>query len=155
MPILYLMMGAPGAGKSTWLKGREIDAVRFSLVAEDEEYFSKEKEVFSTYISTINNYLSQGFNVIADATHLNAASRNKTIRNIKVKDADIRVIWIKTPLNQCLAQNEFRIGTRGYVPQSAIINMYGSIQTPSFEEGINTIYISEPNKPLQILHKEE
>ena len=57
MKTLYMMIGIPGSGKSTWLKtyadnGVIIsrDEVRFSMVREDEPYFSREKEVFESFI---------------------------------------------------------------------------------------------------------
>ena len=52
---LWLMVGAPASGKSTWLKKTvpfmnntriiSRDEIRFALVAEDEPYFSREDEV--------------------------------------------------------------------------------------------------------------
>ena len=49
MAKLFLMMGIPGSGKTTWTskylrkldKYVSRDEVRFSMVAENEEYFSK------------------------------------------------------------------------------------------------------------------
>ena len=58
---IYLLCGCPGSGKSTYAKAHiddktawiSRDKVRFSMVSEDEEYFSKEKEVFNTFIKEI------------------------------------------------------------------------------------------------------
>jgi hypothetical protein len=56
------MCGCPASGKSTWIKERfnedtdawcSRDKIRFSMVNEEEEYFSKENEVFDTWIYTI------------------------------------------------------------------------------------------------------
>ena len=118
MANLFIMMGAPGAGKSTFIKSLRTesyitisrDEVRFSMVKEDEPYFSKEKAVYKEYIRLINEYLSQNRDVIADATHLNAASRNKLINCITAPNINIHVIWIKTTLETCLKQNELRKG---------------------------------------------
>ena len=87
MNKLYIVMGTPGSGKSTWIQNHldehsvwvSRDDVRFSMVAEDEEYFSKEKQVFKEYTRRINNALENGYDVFADATHLNKASRNKLL----------------------------------------------------------------------------
>ena len=59
MNKLYLMVGIPGSGKSTFIANtKEVrtlivsrDAIRFSMVSEGESYFKKEKEVFNTFIN--------------------------------------------------------------------------------------------------------
>ena len=159
MAILYIMMGAPGSGKSTFIKNyidykieRYVsrDEIRFSMVKEDEDYFSKENEVFKKFTSEINNALNLGINVYADATHLNTASRNKLINAIKEKPSSIEVIFINTSLNKCLEQNENRKGTRSYVPREVIKRMYLSIEPPTFEEGFSTIYEIKENEKIEI-----
>lgn len=155
---LYLLMGAPGSGKSTWIKNHlsltdkyvSRDEIRFSMVSETEDYFSKEKEVFKEYVKRINEGL-QNYDVFADATHLNAASRNKLLRAITTKVDTIEIIWIKTPLDMAIERNERRKGTRAYVPVEVIRRMYNQIEKPEFEEGFDKIYIVEPNKAIQII----
>lgn len=131
MANLFIMMGAPGAGKSTFIKNSMIecivvsrDKIRFSMVKEDESYFSKEKEVYKEFVRLINEHLSKNCDVVADATHLNAASRNKLINRITAPNVNIHIVWIKTTLETCLKQNELRKGTRAYVPPSVITRMH-------------------------------
>lgn len=160
MSNLYLMMGCPGAGKSAWLKkyiAKDLnskivsrDQIRFSLVEENEEYFSHEKQVYNDYIYYINNWLRSDFDVYADATHLNVASRRKLLNHIYVETESISIIYIKTPLFISLEQNKKREGTRAYVPESQLRRMYYQIEEPTFEEGFDNIYIVEPNKTIQI-----
>jgi predicted kinase len=162
MAILYLLCGTPGSGKSTWIKNHykeddiiiSRDKIRFSMVADGEEYFSKEKEVYKEFIKQINENLKLGVNVYADATHLNKASRAKLLKNIKEKPDSIEIIWIKTPLLECLKRNENRRGTRSYVPKEVIRRMFIQTEAPEFEEGFNKIYIVEDEKPIQIIEKE-
>lgn len=161
MAKLFMMMGAAGCGKSTWCKKHitnEVyisrDEIRFSLVAEDEEYFSKENEVFRIYAEKINTALAAGKDVIADATHLNRASRNKLIKEIHVPVEEINVIWIKTPLDEILRRNAEREG-RAFVPVSQVRRMYYSIEEPSFEEGISKIYIVQDGQPMIVREEEK
>lgn len=158
MAKLFLMMGVPGSGKSTWCKNHfneskvayvSRDEIRFSLVAENEEYFSKENEVFRQFVYEINDALNLGIDVVADATHLNAASRNKLISLIKAPVDEINVIWIKTPLEIALERNAQREG-RAFVPVSAIRRMNCQLEEPAFEEGFNKIYIVEDGKPITV-----
>lgn len=164
MGVLNIMMGAPGSGKSTFVKNHystntvavSRDAVRFSMVAEKEEYFSKEKDVFREFIRQIDDALEKDLEVFADATHLNRASRLKLMNAVNFSNVtQVNVVYIKTSLEDCLRQNENRIGTRSYVPDSAIRRMYYSIEKPELEEGFDNIYIVEKDKPISIITKWE
>ena len=145
---LYVMVGIPGSGKSTYAKKNFPDAwyisrdeIRFDLVAENEEYFSKEDEVFDEFIKEINFALSIGKEVIADATHLNSRSRMKLFShlNINKEKTEVTAIVMRTPLNVCIKRNEGRKGTRSYVPPQVIKRMYYSLRQPSTEEYNNII----------------
>ena len=140
---LYLMVGCPGSGKSTYAKRYLTNAVyisrddiRFSLVKENEEYFSKEKEVFKVFVNKINNKLRDGYDVVADATHLNPSSRFKLLTNLDLNKnkTEVIAIFIQMPLDICLKQNEKRKGTRSYVPKTVIKRMYYSLTAPNTEE---------------------
>lgn len=156
MGKLFVLMGVPGSGKSTWCKNHitnetyvSRDEIRFSLISENDEYFSKESIVFNTFIEKINNALNNGEDVFADATHLNRASRNKIIKQIHAPVEEINVIWIKTPLEEALRRNSQRMG-RAYVPESVIRKMFASMESPEFEEGFSKIYIVQDNQSIII-----
>ena len=142
---LILMCGIPGSGKSTWAKNfidRGLvdviisrDTIRFSMVAEDEPYFSKEKQVFKIFVEAIDRALEQGLTVVADATHLNRASRLKLLNALTVKPDMIDIFWVNTSLKKALEQNELRKGTRAYVPPEQIEKMYNAFEVPVEREG--------------------
>ena len=157
---LYLMMGIPGSGKSTYLKTRfsqppiviSRDAIRFSMVSEEEEYFSKENAVYAEFIRQIKEMLEDKAEVFADATHLNEASRAKVLLSLgeSLKNVEVNVIWVRVPLETALAQNENRKDTRAYVPKSVIRRMHSQITMPIKEEGFDHIYIFENGKEKEI-----
>ena len=157
---IYLMCGIPGAGKSTYLKTRftnipciiSRDKIRFTLVREDEEYFSHENEVYKEFIEQIKEALKFETEVFVDATHLNEASRAKTLRSLgkSLKDVEVNIIWVRVPLEVALAQNENRIGTRSYIPKSVIRRMYSQVTPPTKEEGFDHIYVFENGKEKEI-----
>ena len=68
----------------------------------------------------IDTGLKNGYNVYADATHLNTASRNKLLNSITEKPTSIEAIVLKVPLETCLERNRLRKGTRGFVPEDTI-----------------------------------
>ena len=126
------------------------DEIRFSFLKDEDEYFARENEVFDEFIKQINNSLMIYDNVFADATHLNFASRNKTISRINVPVDEINVVFLDTPLDICIKRNAQRTG-RKFVPETVIKNMYRSIKFPEKEEGINKVYIVKDNNPIQII----
>ena len=153
MASLVLMMGIPGSGKTTYAKkfiGEydiyvSRDEVRFSLVAEDEPYFSKEDEVLKTFISKVDDGLTKaGRYVVADATHLNAGSRAKLLKNLHNKPDNIYIIYIAVPLEVALERNAQRSG-RALVPETSIRNMFQAISLPKKEEGIDMVLWLDEN----------
>ena len=160
MAILYLMCGCPGSGKSTWVQENmdlendvwvSRDAIRFSLLGEHDDYFSKENLVYNTFINTIDSYINAGKNVFADATHLNSASRGKLLKRLKSKPQEVNIVWVDTPLNIALEQNELRAGTRAYVPPEQVRRMYNSFEAPLFYEGFKKIFIVKDGEIIKML----
>jgi len=145
MPILYIMCGPSGCGKTTWamkfMKEHEDiryvsrDEIRFELVDPNESYFSREKEVFRRFANTIRQTLVDGFDVIADATHLNEFSRRKLTQAIDMyfKDYEIVYVSFNVSADTCIEHNANRVG-RANVPETVIRNMCRDFRAPSIEE---------------------
>ena len=158
MSKLHLMAGAPGSGKTYWAthhltendKYISRDEIRFSMLEDKDDYFARENEVFDEFIKQINNSLMIYDNVFADATHLNFASRNKTISRIHVPVDEINVVFLDTSLNMCIKRNAQRTG-RKFVPETVIKNMYKSIKFPEKKEGIKNVYVIKENEPINII----
>ena len=145
MPILYILCGAPGCGKSTYaahmlesdnnIRYVSRDEIRYSIIAKDDSYFSKEKLVFKQFINTIAQTLVKGFDVIADATHLTPQSRFKLTHSIDQLYTDYKIVYILflAPVEVCLARNNKRAG-REKVPEDAIIRMRNNFTIPQNED---------------------
>lgn len=158
---MYIMCGIPGAGKSTYLKKRfsqppfviSRDEIRFKIVREDEEYFSHEEEVYNNFINEIQTALKFKAEIFVDATHLNEGSRTKLLRSLgaSLKDVEVNAIWMRTPLDVALEQNEKRQGTRAYVPRGVIRRMWSQFTVPTKEEGFEHIYVVENGLEKEII----
>ena len=141
---LWIMVGIPGSGK-TWfaknklMKGRDWeyisrDEVRFSMVEDNEEYFSHEKEVFREFINQITtSLLLNNGNVIADATHLNWSSRHKLLqtlsKKVNMEKVDVIPVVIDAKLEDILERNKLRSG-RERGPEEVIRKMNASMNDP-------------------------
>lgn len=148
MADLYLMCGVPGAGKSTFLKNHikkensviiSRDAIRFSIVKPDEDYFSHEDEVLNIFWEQINKALAEGKDTFVDQTSLTPRARKWLLQHVEgYKHANL--IWIDENLETCLERNELRRGTRAYVPKAVIRRMFSQFIEPSLDEGFDYIF---------------
>ena len=118
---IYMMVGAAGAGKSTYIKNHFPDAfdvsrdvARFDTMAKynTDDYFAHEKEAFDTYINRINI----------------------------PKDTKLYAIVIRPTLEQHIKQNANRTG-KAFVPVDAIVKQYNSYIEPTCEEGFDNVII--------------
>lgn len=149
---LFMMVGAPGTGKSTFVLNNmkedfiyiSRDEIRYSFLEEGDDYFAKERKVFNEFILRINEAIMWDDypNIIIDATHLTKASRAKVLKRLATVD-EIRAMVMTTPLEVALERNAKREG-RTRVPDDVIKSMYNSFELPTKEEGFDSIaYINE------------
>lgn len=144
---LFVLCGIPGSGKTYFckhnIKGEHKyvsrDEIRFQLLGEDDEYFSKEKEVYKLFVHSIEEGLAKGLDVYADATHLNPGSRAKLLNCIS-NAREVNAIYFNIPLGLILNQNRQRSG-RAYVPEEQIEHMAESYRRPQKSEGFAHIWM--------------
>lgn len=166
MNYLIMFCGIPGSGKSTEarrmagsLAARGIsvehisrDELRFSMISDESEYFSKEKEVFSKFVEKMNNSLNKNDCTIIDATHISKTSRAKILRRVENPgNVWLLVLYLTTPIDVCKQQNDLRTG-REQVPHEAIERMAEQFETPTEKEftrfGFDSVEIWE--KPYEL-----
>lgn len=156
---IYMMVGAAGAGKSTYIKNHFSDAfdvsrdiARFDVMAKykTDDYFAHEKEAFNTYINRINSAIERGWEtVVLDATHLTPKSRKKVLCRINIpKDAKLYAVVVRPTLEQHIKQNAQRTG-KAFVPIDAIVKQYNSYIEPTHEEGFDDVFFGEVTKDVE------
>lgn len=143
-PILAVMVGISGSGKSTYATGLktslkaelvETDSIRVELTGNAEDQ-SQNGRVFEVARKRVNDYLSQGKNTIIDATSLNIKERKDWIDIGKANNAEIRAYFIDTPVSDCKAQNSKRARK---VPEWVIDKQANKLFGPTKSEGFDSV----------------
>ena len=161
---LYLISGVAGSGKSTYAKTKaeteggvwiSRDAIRFSLVPEGEDYFSREPEVFASFISQIQEQINDplGTDIYVDATHLTSKARALVLNRLNLTPLDeVNSIYFDIPCEVAIARNEPRTG-QAHVPPSVIRKMWDSLTPPENDEGFtHIIFIDEYGNEREVIN---
>jgi len=151
MSTIYIAVGLPGSGKSTYSKNFIKD--------KDIEYLSSDElrakfgsgetdqtctnQVFGHIKRKVDEFLKNGKNVLVDATSVNRKERADYITTAKKYGAKVVVLVFKMDRAGLIARNQKR-GQEGgrVVPDWVIDKMLAKFEEPSYSEGIDVmIYV--------------
>jgi predicted kinase len=151
MPTMYVLVGVPGAGKSTWITNQEWtqDCVVVSTDAfVDQEAQRQGKtysEVFDDYMPTAVDLMvdqvvqarEAGQDIIWDQTSTTVASRRKKFKMLPNYHAVAVVFPTPDP-----AELERRLSSRSgkLVPWNVMQGMISSFKMPTEDEGFDEIW---------------
>jgi predicted kinase len=145
---LYIMVGLPGSGKSTYaknfIKDKDIeylssDSLR-AVYGKDETDQSVTSIVFGHIKKKVDESLKDGKNVLVDATSVNRKERSDYINTAKKYGAKVVAIVFKMDRQGLIERNKKR-GEQGgrVVPDWVIDKMLNKFAEPSYDEGIDVI----------------
>lgn len=147
MPTVYMLIGVPGAGKSTWIKNRGLDAVVVSTDDHIESlaatrggtYDTLFKDLIGQATAKMKSDLSQAIadrkDVIWDQTNTTKKGRAGKLSKFP-KDYRKVAVFFKTP-----ADLEKRLASRPgkTIPKFVVANMINQLEAPSKDEGWDDI----------------
>ena len=165
MRTLLLMRGAPGAGKTTWIKEHNLESYTLSpddirvlcssteLQATGDFKISQDRNneqmVWDVLFKILEYRMSRGEFTVIDAT----CSKTKDIQQYKDLADQYRyrmfiVDFTDISLDTCLKQNKMRPEVK-QVPQKAIENIYSRFATQKIPGGVTVIKRDEFNTLLE------
>lgn len=146
---LILLVGLPGAGKSTYANKyvREhkntihlsSDSIRLQMYGE-ESIQGNPADVFSVMQKRVVEALNDGQSVVYDATNITRKDRSNII-NVCPKYVKIECHIIWAPIETCIERDASRERTVG---ESVIDRMLKRFQAPYYDEGIDSIEVIRP-----------
>ena len=152
MPKLYMLVGVPGSGKSTWVKNQEW-AKDCTIVSTDkyveewaETVGKTYSEVFQEYMpiavakmaGAVNGARSVGKDIIWDQTSTSVSTRAKKFKMLPDYYA-IAIVFPVPETNELIRRLNSRPGKE--IPWEIVTDMINKFEMPSLEEGFKEIWI--------------
>lgn len=148
MNTLYITVGLPGSGKSTYakefIKGKDVeylssDSLR-AVYGKGEDDQTVTPIVFGHIKKKVDEFLKDGKNVMVDATSVNRRERSDYINSAKKYGAKVVAIVFKMDRQGLIERNKKR-GEQGgrVVPDWVIDKMLNKYEEPNYNEGIDVI----------------
>ena len=151
---LYVLVGVPGSGKSTWIKNQKWTDTCV-IVSTDEFVEDYAKECGQTYSEVFNDYMPTAVKLMADKV-VRAREADKDIiwdqtsTTIKSRERKFNMlpeyhkiaVVFKTPNKEELTR---RLNSRPgkEIPEDVITNMVDNWEEPTLEEGFHEIWYAE------------
>ena len=157
IPTVYMTVGAPGSGKSTWWEhstkngffpdGKAIrinmDAIRKDLCGNEEDQ-SKNHIVAKIADQNLKSALAHKIPIIIwDNTSARPRYRKSVVKEARKADYEVVVVWFDLPIETILERNSKRARV---VPEDVVRRIYNDIKKnpPTMDEGFdNIIYVRE------------
>ena len=150
---VYILIGAPGSGKSTWSKSMEKNKpniVRLcpddfrAMLGTSEDDQSVSHKAFQETRTHMDAALASGKSVIIDATNMHHKARKDFLKIAKKYNAKKIAIVFEHTLNTLIERNKKR-GEEGgrIVPIDVIERMINNYQVPTHADFDDVIFISK------------
>lgn len=151
MPTLYMLVGVPASGKTTWTKQNKGNA----LVASSDDYIEKQAEkmgttysdVFDDYIKAANNHaiqiartaFSDKLDLIWDQTNLTKNGRRNKLKMVPNDYKKVAVFFPTPHMDILKTRLTSRPGKN--IPDYVMNSMIKTLEKPTKDEGFDDIII--------------
>jgi predicted kinase len=148
----YILVGVPGAGKTTWVQNQNFDTQLTAIIGTDryvERYARRINAPYSdvfegvmpqaikSMINTLRRAVKLNLDIVWDQTSTTIPSRLKKLRMIPPNYEKIAVVCPTPDLEELNRRLDSRPGK--HVPQEVVHQMISEFAEPTLEEGFDKI----------------
>lgn len=152
MKKLYMLVGVPGVGKSTWLATRMFDYNKTVIASTDSYIEKKAEEAGQSYNTMFNdlikdattdmnekitNAIKNNFDIVWDQTNVSASSRKKKLARIPKSYKKIAVVFTPPDADEHARRLANRPGKT--ISPTVMSDMISKFQIPTVDEGFDEI----------------
>lgn len=152
-PTLYMLIGVPGSGKSTWIKSHDWDN---TVIISTDDIIDRRaaqqgktySDVFQSEIKSASAEMEQNLkqaikadkNIIWDQTNLTPNARRAKLAKVPSKYKKVAVFF-KTPSDAILYNRLTKRATDSgkHIPRNIVMGMMSQLTPPSTDEGFDEI----------------
>lgn len=153
MAKIFMLIGVPGSGKSTWIKNQKFD--ESTVIASTDNHIEEYAEsVSKTYNDVFRDFVDQAttrmmqdiemavgknLDIVWDQTNTTATARRKKLRKIPEHYQRIAVVFATPPHEELQKRLNSRPGK--HIPSAVMNNMIQRFQEPTPDEGFSSIIL--------------
>ena len=134
-PECVIMVGLPGAGKSTYARRHLPDHAYISKDAFPPSARDKQ----ARQDAALRAALGAGRSAVVDNTNVTPADRAAIVAVARACEARVTVVYVEATTREAVARNATRSG-RAKVPKVAIFTCAKRLVAPSLAEGIDALH---------------
>lgn len=142
MATIYVLVGVPGSGKTTWAHDHFKNEAIFSSDDYRERLFNtlettqeQNKKVFGSLYSDLFKRLNSGCDCVYDATNTSRKDRRRVLSNVRKEHKKVAV-YFDVPVELARKRNQQRVRQ---VSDEVIDHFFKKLTPPTVEEGFDSI----------------
>lgn len=154
MPTLYMLVGVPASGKSTWIETQNFDP-ETTVILSTDKYIDVEaarqnktySQVFSSYVKRATAIMNAGLkmavkdkmNIVWDQTNVTAKARAKKLEQVPSNYRKVAVFFPTPEANERQRRLASRPGK--IIPPNVMLAMSSTLEMPSVDEGFDEVVV--------------
>lgn len=152
MPTMYMLIGIPGSGKSTWLQSQDLSQAQVLSTDNWVEHFAQQNNttytlIFKRVIGEATRLMKEDLRkalqnqqvIFWDQTNISAKARATKLAQIPCTYRKVAV-YFPTPDDQELSRR-LQMRVHKHIPWNVVWGMKSQLEAPALSEGFDEIIV--------------